>query len=154
MDKFELIDIKKLVPVAAKISAGKSNLLNVLFNIKFLECKAGIATKFINILKYNPTLKKQIFYHLKIKKFEDKYLFYKDLSKEIIEGEEKIIEENKKINKKYANEKFLDYEDLFYMTEINSEPFIKDKEYLEEHYLCDIPGLSEYQENPDNKKVI
>ena len=33
------------------------------------------------------------------------------------------------------------------MTEINSEPFIRDKEYLKDHYLCDIPGLSEYQEN-------
>ena len=38
------------------------------------------------------------------------------------------------------------------MTEINSEPFIKDKEYLADHDLCDIPGLSEYQENPNNEQ--
>ena len=151
-----MIEIKKLVPVAAKISAGKSNLLNVLLNIKFLECKAGIATKFINILRYNPNIEKPIFYHLKINKNEkeDKYYFYKDLSREIYEGEEKIIEANKKINKKYENEKNINYEDLFYMTEINSEPFIKDKEYLAEHDLCDIPGLSEYQENQNNEKKI
>jgi len=32
------------------------------------------------------------------------------------------------------------------MTEINDSPFIRDKEYLLTHDLCDIPGLSEYQE--------
>ena len=41
------------------------------------------------------------------------------------------------------------------MTEINNSPFIKDKEYLLNHDLCDIPGLSEYQETKkenDNKQ--
>ena len=33
------------------------------------------------------------------------------------------------------------------MTEINDEPFIKDKKYLLTHDLCDVPGLSEYQAN-------
>ena len=151
-DKLEKIEIKKLVPVAAKISAGKSNLLNVLYNIKLLECKDKITTKFINILRYNPKIKKPFFYHLKLKKEEDKYVFYKDLSDTIYEGEENIIEANKIINKKYVNEKNINYEELFYMTEINSEPFIRDKEYLAEHDLCDIPGLSEYQENPNNEQ--
>lgn len=38
------------------------------------------------------------------------------------------------------------------MTEINKAEFIKDKEYLLTHDLCDIPGLSEYQTstNEDN----
>ena len=41
------------------------------------------------------------------------------------------------------------------MTEINNIPFIKDKEYLLKHDLCDIPGLSEYQKTrkeDDNKQ--
>ena len=44
MSKQEKIEIRNIVPVIAKISAGKSKLLNVLYNIKFLECKAGIGT--------------------------------------------------------------------------------------------------------------
>ena len=39
------------------------------------------------------------------------------------------------------------YEDIFYMTELNEVEFIKDKEYLLTHDICDIPGLSEYQKN-------
>ena len=50
--------------------------------------------------------------------------------------------------------KNINYEELFYMTEINSEPFIKDKEYLAEHDLCDIPGLSEYQKNPNEQENV
>ena len=46
----------------------------------------------------------------------------------------------------------IDYNNIFYMTEINKAEFIKDKEYLLTHDLCDIPGLSEYQTstNEDN----
>ena len=153
MEYLEKIEIKKLVPVVAKISAGKSKLLNTLLNINFLECKAGIATKFINILKYNPKIEKPLFYHLKVINLDGKYEFYKDLSEEIYEGEENIIEANKAVNKKLCNENIINYENLFYMTEINTEPFIPDKEYLEDHYLCDIPGLSEYQENSNNEEV-
>ena len=80
MNKLEKIEIKYLVPVAAKISSGKSKLLNTLLNIKFLECKAGITTKFINILRYNPNIKKPIFYHVKVIKIDNKYEFYKDSS--------------------------------------------------------------------------
>ena len=36
------------------------------------------------------------------------------------------------------------------MTELCTAPFIKDKEYLMTHDLCDIPGLSEYQSNEEN----
>ena len=154
MNKLEKIDIKYLVPVAAKISSGKSKLLNTLLNIKLLECKAGITTKFINILRYNPEIKKPIFYHVKVIKIDNKYEFYKDSSEKIYEGEENIIEANKIINQKYLNEKRINYEELFYMTEINTEPFIEDKEYLAEHDLCDIPGLSEYQENLNDEQNI
>ena len=50
----------------------------------------------------------------------------------------------------------MNYEDIFYMTELNEVEFIKDKEYLLTHDLCDIPGLSEYQtvKAKENKKLI
>ena len=41
----------------------------------------------------------------------------------------------------------MNYDDIFYITEINSPGFIKDTEYLLSHDLCDIPGLSEYQDD-------
>ena len=147
----EIIILRKITPVAAMISAGKSKLLNVLFNINYLECKAGIGTKFVNLLRYNPNIKEPIFYHIKVKKDGEKYTFYKDPSK-VYQGEKEIIDANKKINEELYNNKKLIYEELFYMTEINSIPFITDKDFLLNHDLCDIPGLSEYQEN--NKKDV
>ena len=48
----------------------------------------------------------------------------------------------------------INYEEIFYMTEINDSPFIKDKKYLLTHDLCDIPGLSEYQANKEKKDYI
>ncbi len=140
------IETRKIVPVAARISAGKSKLLNVLYNIDFLECKAGIGTKFINLLRYNPNIKTPCFYHLILLKEGENYTFYKD-KKEFYEGKEKIIEANKNINKKLRNEKEIKYEDIFYMTEINDAPFIEDKNYVLEHDLCYVPGLTEYQSN-------
>ena len=138
--------MRKIVPVAAMISAGKSKLLNVLYNINFLETKAGIGTKFVNILRYNPSITEPKFYHLRIKKEGEEYVFYKDNLSEDIIGEKKIIEENKNINRSLAEDSDFNYENIFYMTEINDSPFIRDKEYLLTHDLCDIPGLSEYQE--------
>jgi hypothetical protein len=43
--------------------------------------------------------------------------------------------------------KNIKYENIFYMTEINNSPFIKDEEFLLKHDLVDIPGLSEFQEH-------
>ena len=138
------IETRKIVPVVAKISAGKSKLLNVIYNINYLECKAGIGTKFINLLRYNPNIKKPQFYHLNLLKEGENYFFLKDMN-EFYEGEEEIIEANKKINEKLRNEKEIKYENIFYMLEINEAPFIEDKEYLLTHDLCDVPGLSEDQ---------
>ena len=149
------IQMRKIVPVAAMISAGKSQLLNTLYNIDFLECKAGIGTKFVNILRYNPSIKEPIFFHLLVKKDGEKYIFYKDNSQKEIVGSKRIMDENKRINEILSNEKNVNYENIFYMTEINESPFITDKDYLLTHDLCDIPGLSEYQEeiqtNYENK---
>ena len=152
MDRYEKIEMRKIVPVAAMISAGKSKLLNVLYNINFLECKAGIGTKFVNILRYNPNIKEPRFFHLRIKKQGEEYIFYKDKILEDIIGEKNIIEENKKINDDLSHEFNFDYENIFYMTEINESPFIKDEEYLLTHDLCDIPGLSEYQGGANQKE--
>ena len=145
------IEERKIVPVVARISAGKSKLLNVIYNINFLECKAGISTKFINLLRYNPNIHKPRFFHLNIKKKGDKYQFYQDANYKIVEGEKNIIAENKIINERYRKGQHFNYEDIFYMTEINNSPFIKDEEYLLTHDLCDIPGLSEAQTNIENE---
>ena len=126
----EKIEERKIIPIAAMISAGKSKILNVLFNIDFLECKAGIGTKFVNILRYNPEIKKPIFYHLKAVKENGKYVFYKDPNSEVKEGEEEILEENKKLNNIFADSPVIKYEDIFYMTEVNEVQFIKDKKFL------------------------
>ena len=133
------IEKRKIVPIAAMSSAGKSKLLNVILNTKFLESKAGIGTKFVNLLRYNPKIDKPTFYHLKIKKENEDFAFYKDSSYEPKIGEDKIIEENKNINNVLAAQPKVNYEDIFYMTEINNAIFIKDKEYLLTHDLCDIP---------------
>ena len=145
MDEPEKIKMRKIIPVAAMVSAGKSRFLNTIYNINYLECKAGIGTKFINILRYNPKIDEPRFFHLKIKKQGEKYEFYKDNLYPAVTGENEIIEENKNINSILAAEKNIKYENIFYMTEINESPFIKDEEYLLSHDFCDIPGLSEYQ---------
>ena len=154
MEQAEKIKMRKIIPVAAMVSAGKSRFLNTIFNIDYLECKAGIGTKFINLIRYNPKIKEPRFFHLKIKKQGEKYEFYKDNLYPEVSGEAEIIEENKNINSILAAEKNIKYENIFYMTEINESPFIKDEEYLLSHDFCDIPGLSEYQEpTPDPVEI-
>ena len=145
-DKLIKIEQRKIVPIAAMISAGKSKLLNVILNIKFLESKAGIGTKFVNMIRYNPEIKEPTFTHLKIKNENGEYVFYKDPLYDPKVGEEKIIEESKNINSLLSTKSNVDYEEIFYMTEIKEAKFIKDKDYLLTHDLCDVPGLSEYQE--------
>ncbi len=146
MEGLVKIEKRKIVPIAAMISAGKSKLLNVILNTKFLESKAGIGTKFVNLIRYNPEIKEPCFYHLIVKDENGEFIFYKDTSYETKVGEEKIIEENKNINSVMSAQLQVNYEEIFYMTEINDAKFLKDKEYLLTHDLCDIPGLSEYQE--------
>lgn len=146
------IEKRKIVPIAAMISAGKSKLLNVILNIKFLESKAGIGTKFVNLLRYNPKIKQPVFYHLKVKNENGEFVFYKDTSYEEKVGEESIIEENKNVNNILAAKPQVEYEEIFYMTEFNDAKFVKDKDYLLTHDLCDIPGLSEYQEQTIQEK--
>ena len=147
------LEMKKLVPVVGMTNVGKSNLLNVLYNIDFLESKEGISTKFVNILRYNPNIKEPQFYHLLLKKEGNKYNFYKDDSFPVIIGNQNIIEQNKIINKNLSKQKNIDFENYFYITEINESPFIKDEKYLLSHDFCDIPGLSEAKDDNDDLKL-
>jgi hypothetical protein len=149
----EKIELRKIVPIAAMISAGKSKILNVILNIDFLESKEGIGTKFVNILRYNPNIKEPLFYHLILKNEKGKFIFYKDPNFEPKIGRQNIIEANIKINKDLAEQTNVDYDDIFYITEINRIGFLKDEEYMLKHDLCDIPGLSEYQEQQNNKDI-
>ncbi len=148
----EEIEQRYIVPTIAMISAGKSKFLNVIYNIDYLQCTTGIGTKFVNLLRYNPKIKEPRFYHLKLEKKEEIYIFYKDLTKEEYEGGDKIKEEIENINSQLRAEPQINYEDLFYMTEINQSQFIKDEKYLLTHDLCDIPGLSESQKNNKEEK--
>ena len=68
MEGIEKIEQRKIVPVAAMISAGKSELLNILYNINYLECTVGIGTKFVNLLRYNPNITEPKLYHLNLEK--------------------------------------------------------------------------------------
>ena len=74
------IEIKNLCPMIALISAGKTSLLKVFFDVDFLEATAGIGTKFVNIIRYNPDVgKNPKFYHLILKNLGNgNYEFYKD----------------------------------------------------------------------------
>ena len=151
MEEIEKIEQRKIVPVAAMISAGKSKLLNILYNINYLECTAGIGTKFVNLLRYNPKITEPKMYHLKLEKKGDDYIFNKDLTKEEYTGGDNIKEAIQNINEHLRAEPTVNYEDIFYMTEIGESPFIKDEKYLLTHDLCDIPGLSEYQKSTNGE---
>ena len=152
----EKIEIRKLTPVIATISAGKTSLLNAIFNIKFLEVSSGIGTKFVNIIRYNPYVGEcPIFYHLILKSIgkdnkSQEYNFFKD-KKSLVKGSENIKKANKEINTLYK-QKEPPFEEIFYMTEVGKAALIKDEEYLKNYDLVDIPGLSEYLSSEKEKK--
>ena len=153
MNENQQIEMRKIVPVCSMIGSGKSKLLNVLFNIDFLEVNGENGTKFVNLLRYNPTLKQPKFFHLKLIKKNDEFLFYKDLSKKEIIGNNDIKKEIKSTNEYITAHQDIKLNELFYMTEINDAPFIEDKLYLLNHDLCDMPGFKSYISD-DNKEKI
>lgn len=126
---FKKITIRNLCPMLGVISSGKTSFLKVLFDIDFLTSSAGIGTKFVNIIRYNPRVgNKPIFYHLLLRKKENNnYEFYKD-KKTVIYGKHEIKEKNKELNDKFRN-KEVPFKDLFYMVEVGDSNFIN-KEYL------------------------
>ena len=48
------IEIRYLCPMIAMISSGKTSILNVIYDTNFLEVSAGVGTKFVTIIRYNP----------------------------------------------------------------------------------------------------
>lgn len=147
------INIKNLCPMIAMISAGKTSILKVIFDIDFLEATAGIGTKFVNIIRYNPSIgKNPKFYHLILKDVGNgNYEFYKDPKFGEIIGKENIKQKNKDLNAELKN-KNTPYEELFYMIEIGEANFIEDKEYLSNYDLVDIPGVNEYTPEKEEEK--
>ena len=142
----EKIEIKNLCPMIAMISAGKTSILKVIFDVDFLEATAGIGTKFVNIIRYNPSVgKNPLFYHLTVQKTENgDYDFYKDPNFPVISGSENIKKKNEELNDEYKNKSDVPYEDLFYMIEIGEANFIEYKEYLKNYDLVDINRINEY----------
>ena len=137
----------------AVISAGKTSILKVIFDVDFLEATAGIGTKFVNIIRYNPEVgKNPRFYHLKLKNLGNgDYDYYKDPNFKEVIGKENIKQVNKTLNEEFKQKNSPNsYEELFYMIEVGEVNFIKDKEYLKNYDLVDIPGVNEY--NPDEDK--
>ena len=150
----EKIEVRNLTPVIATISAGKTSLLNAIFNIKFLEVSSHIGTKFVNIIRYNSKRGKvPIFYHLIVKKIgnSENYDFYKD-NNSVVTGSENIAKKNAEINMK-LKQKNAPFEEIFYMTEVGEVSLIKDEEYLKNYDLVDIPGLSEYLPSEEENEI-
>jgi len=147
------VEINYLCPMIAMISSGKTKTLRVIYDIDFLEVSAGIGTKFVNIIRYNPKVGNEPkFYHLLVKKlFRGKYEFYKDPNFKDVIGSENIKKLIKELNEKYKSKENIPYEDLFYMVEVGHPKLISDEEYLKKFDLVDIPGLSEYKFQEKNK---
>ena len=153
--KISKIEIKNLCPMIAMISSGKTSILKVIYDIDFLEVSSGIGTKFVNIIRYNPEVgENPKFYHLIVKKGGNgKYEYFKDPDpKTEVIGAENIKRRNQELNEKYKNKENVPYEELFYMVEVGHTNLIGDKEYLKNYDLVDIPGVSEYKRNENDKE--
>ena len=140
-------EIRNLCPIIGMISSGKSSILNAIFNFDFLETSAGVTTKFVTIIKFNPEIKDNPkFFHLTLEKDDlfKGYYFNKKIDSEIY-GKENIKKEVKRINDKFKKE-MPSYDDLFYMLEIGESNFIEGK-FINEYNLVDIPGVTEYINN-------
>ena len=118
------IEIKNLCPMIAVVSAGKTTILKVLLDINYLQESADITTKFVTIIRYNPEVgKKPKFFHLKLKKEGEDYIYLKDIKSEIKGGEKimkKVIELNESLKIKDVS-----YDQLFYFLEIGEIIFFR-----------------------------
>ena len=150
--KSERVEIKNLCPLIAMISAGKTSIINVLFNTDIFESCPGIGTKFVNIIRYNEEVGDiPKFYHLKVNYIGNgNYDYFKEKNTEI-KGKEKIKEKIKYLNDEFKR-KDIPYNELFYMIEIGGSNYIDDKEYLKNYDFVDIPGLNEYNKNSNSDK--
>lgn len=151
-NKEEIIEERKGMIVIGMISSGKSTFLNSIFGFNYLQANDNITTKFICIIRYNPKIKEPTFYNLKLiltKENSDKYIFIRNSEKYI--GKENIKNQIKSINEKEHKTSEPNYENLFWMLEINKIIF-ENKEFMETHDFYDIPGLNEYMITDEKPK--
>ena len=148
------VEIRNLSPMIAMISSGKTSILKVIYDIDFLETSPGIGTKFVTIIRYNPEVGNEPKFYPLIVKIggNGKYEYYKGPKSDEVIGSEKIKKKNIELNEEYKNKKNVPYEELFYMVEVGHTNLIGDKEYLKNYDLVDIPGVSEYKGNENDKE--
>ena len=144
------------IPVIGKCNSGKSTFLNYLLHQKeILETKDDISTKFICIIRHDPSLSYPKIFQANIvlrdtivindengeKEFKDVYNFEEGDEIEINENIEKIIiEKNKELNQESNNIK-----DYFLIMRINIPLFTEPElsQYSNCFEFMDIPGLNE-----------
>ena len=98
----------------AIISAGKTSILRVIYDIDFLQVSAGISTKFVTIIRYNQSIgNNPKFYHLKLQRSAIGYDFYKEPNTEIL-GKENIKKANEKINEELKKTKYFLFRFVLY----------------------------------------
>ena len=139
-----MIEERKGMSVIGMISSGKSTFLNSIFGINYLQTKDDITTKFICVIRYSPEIEEPKLYHLKLvhKSNNSEYFnFIKD-GKDFI-GKKEIKEKIKLINKNENKYSEPQYENLFWMLEINTT-YISNINLMKEYDFYDVPGLNEY----------
>ena len=126
---------RKIIPIVGLISSGKSTFLQTLVKKDILETGVTTTTKFPCVIKDSKNFQ---FYHVKIDLNQDE-IFIKD-GEAIFEIEE-IKNKIKEINKCED-----DINNLFYLLECPIYS-ISNKNFLEENYFMDVPGLNEAKNN-------
>ena len=139
-----MIEERKGMSVIEMISSRKSTFLNSIFEINYLHPRDDITTKFICVIRYSPETKESMLYHLKLvpkDNNQDFFYFMKD-GKDFI-GKKEIKEKIKLINSNENKYSEPQYENLFWMLEINTT-YINNINLMKEYDFYDIPGLNEY----------
>ena len=126
---------RKIIPIVGLISSGKSTFLQTLVKTDILETGVTTTTKFPCVIKDSKNFQ---FYHVKID-LNSNEIFIKD-GEAIFEIEE-IKNKIKEINKCED-----DINNLFYLLECPIYS-ISNKNFLEENYFMDVPGLNEAKNN-------
>ena len=148
----DIVEERKGMITIGMIYSGKTTFLNSIFGFNFLQTSDNITTKFICVIRYNPTIDEPIFYNLKLipkNNNPNEYIYIKN--GEQIKGKKDIKDKIKLINKSLNDCSELKYENLFWMLETNKVN-IENKQFIENYDFYDIPGLNEYIKN--NEKQI
>lgn len=145
----EVVEERKGIIAIGMISSGKSTFLNSIFGFNYLQANDNITTKFICVIRYNPNINEPIFYNLKLiqKNNSNEYIYIKKGKQ--IKGKKEIKNKIQSINKSLDNLSELQYENLFWMLEIN-KVIIENKYFMENYDFYDIPGLNEYIKDNEN----